>query len=168
MVLEEQSRLQRETIVVRDRAMTTSELTYPVLILVKGGGMHVATSEDMLTTLNSHFLRRRGGFTGSILVDSSALATNILDTKFVSGKGRFWGYTIFLDRMVRVNLTLSDPFEMPLERVKRRVLGLLRSVAQNQDPEYWQEALCRITEAQSASELIAALLPDWDLCVIFR
>lgn len=148
--------------------ITTNEFKYPVLILSATGRLYVAINEDALTTLNAYSLRHGGGLTGSEVIDSNGKAARVVSTTFVSGKGRFWGYTVFLDRIIRVYLKMNEAYEVGLDEVKSKVLKIVRKVSRAQDSQYWQQPIERMSNAQTIEELINLLFPDWDWLKMFR
>jgi len=149
---------------LRDIVMTTSELIYPVIMFDKDGYTIVHVDEDWLTTMYSFTLKGRGGYIGCVVVDSDRRAFRIRNTKFVSGKGRFLGYTIFLTRMIRVEHTLDDkPLDMTLDDVKGRVLtDMKRSLNSTGDPDHWLGEMRKVKGAQSMREVIDLVLPYRD------
>lgn len=149
--------------------MTTKDLTYPVIDIYEKGGTYISASidEDTLCTMSSGSLKH-GRYIGCTIIDSNGTAVKIEDARFVSGKGSFWGYTMFLNRMIEVELVLGKPFEMPLEQVRKKVLRALRRGASSIDQESAQEQTRLVEDAQSIRELIQIVLPIFDMREFWR
>jgi hypothetical protein len=135
--------------------MTTNDLAYPVIEIDRDGNLGVNIDEDTLTTTTSHILKK--GFNkGMTIVDSNGKAIKVKEAKFVSGKGRFWGYySPFLDRIIKIELIFDgEPFDMPFEEVKKKVLSDVRKWGHSMDPDYARGEVRRIGEARNFRELI--------------
>lgn len=152
----------------RECEMNTSELAYPVIGMNKKGQFDVSTDEEWLTTSYAASLKPSPLHLGNVIVDSNGVAAQIQDVRIVRGKGRFWGYTIFLDRIVTVDITLGEPFNMSVDKLRPKVMRLVKWTARSQDPSYWAERIRQMEEATSVGEFIALLLPEWDRRVVFR
>lgn len=149
--------------------MTTSELVYPVLVFDKEGYFLVAIDEEWLTTINMTTLRRRGGCRNCIVVDSKARAFKIKSTRFVSSKGIFWGYTVFFDRIIRVEHTLEDePLDWSFEDIKKKVLKQMKRALHSMDPDYWLAEMRKVKEAQNVREIVEVILPQYDVRPLLR
>lgn len=142
--------------------MKTSDLIYPVIVIDKDGYAWVSVDEDTLTTLNAASIKR-GASKDGIVVDSRGVAAHVEDIRFVSGKGAFWGYTIWLDRICRVEMQLSDPYDISFEQVKSIVEKDLRRGLSSVDGQFRRQLLEEINNAQSIGTLIDLLLPHADL-----
>ncbi len=142
--------------------ITTRNLSYPVIVVDEDGYCMVAVDEDTLTTLNNVTLKR-GGFDDCTFVDSNGQAAKVKETRRVAPKGRFLGFTIWLERMFRVEYTLSEPFEMPLEKLRAIVLRDVRRAGGSLHPDYYREELSRFKNAQTIREIIELRLPNADL-----
>lgn len=142
--------------------ITTKDLSYPVITFDEDGYCKVAVDEDILTTLNNVTLKR-GGLDGCTFVDSNGQAAKVKQTKPVATKGRFFGFTIWLERMFRVDYTLGEPFEMPLEKLRAIALRDVRRAGGSLHPDYYREELERFKNAKTIGEIIELTLPQADL-----
>jgi len=143
--------------------MIASDLVYPVIVFDRSGYFSVSADEDTLTTISAATLKK-GGYTGCTIVDSEGRVVEVASTRFVSGIGPFWGYTLLLDRIIRVELTFGDSSSHPkLDELKLRVTRRMkidgRSIA-GQDA--WRLEIEKISDARSVSEIANALLPQYD------
>lgn len=142
--------------------IATNELAYPVIIFCKNNIIEIAIDEDSLSTATDRDLKI-GWLNNFIIVDSNSRAAKIKKVKYVSGKGKFWGYTISLSRIVKVDLTLGEPFDMSFEEAKKRVLKWMRieknSIA---DVDYWWKEMHKVEETQTMKEMIKVLIPHYD------
>ncbi len=143
--------------------MTTGELAYPVIALCEGGAMIEARSdEDALTTATAHELRK-GWFDSMTIVDSDGRAVRVREARFVSGKGRFRGYTPCLNRIIRIALTLDEETsDMPLEELKAKVIAFQQASGGSMDPDYSDQVLRELADARSIRELIERFRPQMD------
>lgn len=139
--------------------MKTSDLIYPVLEI---DGPWVSLDEDTLTTTGARVLGWRND---TIIVDSSGRVARIADEKFVSGKGWFWGYSLLLRRIVKVDPVLEEgPRSMPLEEVREKVAREIEAEANRG----WREVVRSVREARDIGELMERLLPDYDRRKLIR
>ncbi len=159
----------------------TSDLAYPVVtICARDHLLEVREDEDILTTATAHQLRI-GLLKSMTIVDSNGLAVKVKRARFVAGKGRLWGYTDCLNRIVRVALCLDDVVShISLEDLKKKVVNHQRKLGRSLDPDYARKMLCELDNAQSIRELIDRLLPyadakkfyhelaRWDVFWLFR
>jgi hypothetical protein len=83
-------------------------------------------SEHELTTCSKLALRKGGYYEKMIIVDSEGTALNINGAKKLHGVGFLWGYNIFLNQRIRVQLQVKDSFQMQLDEVKQRILESFR------------------------------------------
>jgi hypothetical protein len=149
--------------------MTTSDLVYPLILIGTSGDIHVCIDEDWLTTMNRTTLKS-GGYNGCVIVDSEGRWAKVEDTVFVSGKGSFWGYTIFMDRIIRVELLLSHKaVETSLDDVKQRVLRYMKAdLGSVGDTDQWLGEMRKIKEAQTVRGIAEILLPYYDNRPLWR
>ncbi len=139
--------------------MRTSELEYPVLEMEY---LWVSPDEDTLTTTSARVMDWRNG---TIIVDSAGRTARIRDATFLCGKGWFWGYSLLLRRIVRVELMLDEePQSMPLEEVRDEVIGKIEVEAEMG----WQKEVRRLREAPNMRDLIERLLPKHDRRKLIR
>ena len=143
--------------------LTTAALAYPVLVIDKLGFVSACADEDMLTTLNSVSFKK-GGYTDSTIVDDTGRAIKVLETRFVAGKGRFWGYTPFLDRIIRVRLVLGRVcWQMPLEDLKEAVVDYMEQGAHEADYRYMTSEMRKIRNATTVSGVIGLSFKHFDV-----
>jgi hypothetical protein len=101
--------------------MNASDLSYPIICIHKGI-MFTVSSWDSLTTTTSVALRK-GLFRDLEIIDSMGRCVIVRNAKFLSGIRFFWGYNIFFNRRIRVELEITDlQKSMSVETVKARVL----------------------------------------------
>lgn len=144
--------------------MKTSELAYPVIAICEEGAvLEVRPDEDTLTTATSQELRR-GWFDSMTIVDSDGRAVRVREAEFVSGKGRLWGYTARMDRIIRIRVVLDDEVsDMSLEDLKARVIGSQEISGSSMDPEYAEQVLKELAAARTVRELIERFQPQMDV-----
>lgn len=149
--------------------MTTSDLIYPVIVVRKQNTIEVAVDEDTLTTSTARDLKI-GWFNGSLVADSGCTAAKVTKATFVSGKGSFWGYTLLLDRIIRVELSLvENPSPVSLDDLKRRILKRMKIDGRAMpDEQHWREQIRRASDAANVHELADVLLPYYDPRTLFQ
>lgn len=147
--------------------MKTSELAYPAVALWRDGSIEVAADETTLRTMTAVALRRQVWRQG-LIVDSNGAATKVNDAKFVSGRGSFWGYNVFLNRAVLVDFALDESSPMTLEELRKRLLPCIRRGSGSIDAESAREQVGKVKEAQTARELIKVVLPIFDMREFWR
>lgn len=111
--------------------MNAAVLNFPVIAIKTGFAQRFDTWEQLTTTTASAI--RRGRFTGLMIVDSDGQAVMIDRAQDVRGIGRFRGWTVFLNRRVRVELVQERPsFGISASELKTRLAAAFR-----EDP-VWQ------------------------------
>lgn len=142
--------------------MTLDDLTFPIIELHADGFVQVAVDKDILTTTTARLLRRCR-LLEITLVDSSLNVVRVTGVKYVCGIGRFWGWTKYLDRIVRAEMELV-PVDMSLQDVKKHVLKLLRRSGRSmpRPGEDHKNLLRQVQAASTARELAELILPEFD------
>lgn len=135
--------------------------TFPTLSLSKGVAL-VSRSPAELTTCRIAGLRR-GWFSDLLLVDSSGRGWKIGGARKLHGVGPLWGYNIFLNQKIRVELLLSKgPFAVSVEDLRERVLKSFRTWHGWEEEGTFSILKTGIEKAGSVSELISLLERDQD------
>ena len=100
-------------------------LKYPALAFVWGMVFPVRSADD--ATQCTKVALKNGYFSNQLMVDSTGKAVKIKGAKKLHGVGPFWGYNIFLNQRIRVELILEgQPFQMDVNEVRGRVLNSMR------------------------------------------
>jgi hypothetical protein len=133
-----------------------SKLTFP-LLCVRGELIRVRTSLDALTTTTKAGLKN-GYFRGLVLVDSRGQAVPIKDAHKLRGVGLFWGYNVFLNQRIKVELELSgEPFTVSLNEVKEMVRKSFQRWHGWSTRDDFEELKAAVESARSISEIIERL-----------
>ncbi len=102
------------------------EVSFPVLCKYKNM-IFASRSLDALTDTTSSAVKG-GLFDQMVVVDSSGTQHTVVKAKVIGGIGLFFGFNIFLNRRIRVNLEFRRDFrKWTLEDVKDVVLSDLQS-----------------------------------------
>ena len=133
--------------------MTIGELLYPVLCFSQNL-VRVEKSEQELTICSKTALKKGGYYEKMVLVDSKGTALNINGAKKINGVGAFWGYNIFLNQRIKVQLQIKDSFHIQLDETKRLVLDSFEKWHGWKTREDFSELKSSITNAESISEII--------------
>ena len=143
--------------------MTTSDFKYPVASVDKYGNVYISIDENTLTTINNASLKAHN-WTDSYIVDCDGIAAKIEDMRFISGIGSFWGYSIFFDRLIRVEIILGEEFSMSLDEIKKPILryihGGMSSVV---SPSAVLQDMRTIKATKTIDDLFRLALPYMDL-----
>ena len=138
--------------------MNSKDFVYPVLEINKKGEFDISTSEEWLLTMFGHDVGPKCARIGHIVVDSEGRAAQVKEVKFARGKGLFWGYTIFFDRIVLVELVFGELFDMPVDLVRNKIMREVERLIPH-NPDYWREHIQELSGAKTVRDLIGMLLP---------
>jgi hypothetical protein len=101
--------------------MTVNAIKFPVLRFSQNL-VGVKRTEDDLTTCTKVALKK-GFFNEMLVVEESGKAYKVNGARKLHGVGPFWGYNIFLNQMIRVELLFQgNPFQITVDEVKKKVL----------------------------------------------
>ncbi len=101
--------------------MTARDLVYPVLFLDKDSLSGARTEESLTATTAIAF--RAGFFNGLRVIDSNGRQYTVTKARRLHGVGPFWGYNIFLNRTIRVEIDLCESGEaLDVEAVRHLAL----------------------------------------------
>src|ERR1051325_1834880 len=101
LALEEQ-RMRREAIMMSNTLVAAGSLSYPILGIVDGIIRVKKTAAELCTTLKGEV--DAGSFDRMEIIDSNGDKFRVHDVKILGGIGPFWGYNIFLNRLVSVEV----------------------------------------------------------------
>lgn len=104
-------------------------LDYPVLRFAHGM-LFPARSPSDLDECTKVALKN-GIFEGLLLVDASGRTMAVQSARKLRGVGPFWGYNIFLNQRIKVDLVLRAAPALAFEDVREKVLMALRG------PQRW-------------------------------
>lgn len=142
---------------MENKTLNTSILSFPIIAFAKGNVIHFVRVKEDITTCTKVALK--GGFFKDLqLVDSNGIMYKIEDAKKVGTIGNFWGYNIFLNQKLKVELLLKSKSRIELEELKERLLKALRH-----DQYFWnsdgnlKERTEFIKNANSSREIIERL-----------
>ena len=137
--------------------MTVDDLVFPILHFEPGFVSAARSADELLTTTMTPV--KSGYYRNQLLVDSTGNAVRIKDAKKLHHIGRFWGYDMLLVQHIRMELIFKgEPFEMPLEELRKKTLSALRFSFGAIDPDYAREMKQRLRDAQSASEIVGLVV----------
>jgi hypothetical protein len=111
---------------------------------------------DSLSSCTTAALRY-GYFKKFWLVDSNHHRFKIKSAKKLHGVGRFWGYDIFLNRKIRVELSFKDEQSVSLEEIKESIFKSFRTWHGWASADNFDELKSRVKAATSVREIINAL-----------
>jgi len=131
-------------------------LQFPVLCRSQNL-VRVKLTEDELTTCNRLGLKN-GWYRGMTVVDSTGTGIKIKDARKLRGIGLFWGYNVFLNQRIKVELEPSgEPFAVTVGEVRDMALKSFRSWHGWQSRGDFEELQDKVQKAQTIPELIELL-----------
>jgi hypothetical protein len=132
-------------------------IKFPILSFSQGL-VDVEHDLESLTTCNKRALRRGGYYSKLWLVDSGQHKFNVKSAKKLHGVGLFWGYNIFLNQRIRVELVFEDKVEnIPLEDVKAAVFKSFRTWHGWASADDFDELQSKVKNATSVREIMDAI-----------
>lgn len=133
--------------------MTANDLVFPVLHIYRGS-LSPARSLELLTTTTSVALRK-GFFDGLTIVDSLGKEAVVQQAKKLHGVGPFWGFNVFLNRTIRVELSLQETGRiLGVEEVRALVLREFQVWHGWESRGDFDELKASVENAQSVAEII--------------
>lgn len=132
------------------------DLRFPVLCRSQGL-VRVKLTHDELTTCNTLGLKN-GWYRGMTVIDSRGKAVKVKDAHKLYGVGLFWGYNIFLNQRIKVELELSgQPFSVSVNDVRDMALESFRDWHGWTARGDFAELQDKVRKAQMLRELIDVL-----------
>lgn len=128
-------------------------LKYPI-IWFSQDLVDIGQSEDNITictkaALHSDFFKRL------LLVDSEGNALKVCNAKKICGVGPFWGYNIFLNQRIKVELiTEGEPFFVSVDEVKKYIFKSFQNWHGWASRGDFDELKESVAKAQTITELI--------------
>ena len=136
--------------------MTVSAIKFPVLRFSQNL-VGVQRAEDDLTTCTKVALKK-GFFNEMLVLEESGKAYKVKGAKKLHGVGPFWGYNIFLNQMIKVELLFEgNPFQITVDEVKKRVLLSFKRRHGWSTRGDFEELRERVKNAKSILEIIRLL-----------
>lgn len=116
--------------------MNAVALDFPVICFFRDHTVETRDDWDSVATGNKYALKKRA-WDGMLIVDCNGQAVRVKTATKLHGVGKFWGYNIFLNQRIRVELTLDgEPFRVSLEDVKKLLFRSFTAL-----PSIWQANL---------------------------
>ena len=127
----------------------------PFLALSKPAVIEVVNKLDDILICSKGALKN-GFYTNLELIDSDGYLYKVQNATKVGSVGKFWGYDLFLDQTIKVELTItSNPQKLAFSEIKERIVRTI-----NQDRFFWSsggdldEIKSRILDAKNFKSLI--------------
>jgi hypothetical protein len=99
-----------------------------------------------------------GWYDGLLVVGSNSVAVRIKNARKLHGVGLFWGYNIFLNQRIRVELVVEEKgLNLSLEEVKTLVFASFRKRYGWRTRGDFKDLCAWVKEAKSVAEIITAL-----------
>ena len=134
--------------------MNSLSLEYPVLCFSQNL-VRVKNSLEDLTTCSKTALRN-GYFSNLEVVDSRGHIVRVHGARKLSGVGMFWGYNIFLNQRIKVELFFeAQPVQIALANVKGKVLKSFNKWHGWASRDDFEELVANVKAAKSVPEIVA-------------
>jgi len=131
-------------------------MKFPAIVFSRRA-LWVVRSNDILTRTTKVSVKN-GVFSGAVVVDADANAQKILSAKIRSGYGPLFGYNIFLNRNVIVDLIPDgETFKMDLGEIKQKVIADFNSWSGWATRGDWPELKANVMRANSVFQVIEAI-----------
>ncbi|MFH1158851.1 MAG: hypothetical protein V1721_08275 [Pseudomonadota bacterium] len=131
-------------------------IKFPVICL-QDKFLRIRLDMDSLITTTKAGLKNNY-FSNLLIVDSNLCAFRIKSAKKLYGVGPFWGYNIFLNQKIKVELQFEGtPKKIPLNEIKQRILGCLEKGPAWSSVDNLNEIKSKIEHAVSYDEIIELL-----------
>ena len=137
--------------------MITSNLKFPILCFEHDFYPRIKQDWDSLTTTTKAGLKN-GLFDNLLMVDSQGMGIRVKNAKKLYGVGPFWGYNIFLNQRIKVELVFEgEPFHISVDEVRKYVLMSFERWHGWVTRGDFKELVSSIHKAQSIREIIELL-----------
>ena len=132
--------------------MDVNNLKFPVLCFNQGLTIKCKNVEELTTCTKTGL--KNGYFKNLQIVDSSNKLYKVKETKKIKGVGLLWGYNIFLNQKILVDLIFHDKVQDILfEEVKNKVLNSSKSIQLWETREGFDEFKNKIASTKNINEL---------------
>lgn len=133
--------------------MNAIEFDFPIICFDRDS-LRVRKDWDSLVTTTTAGVKNRM-FDNILIVDANGTAVRVKSARKLHGVGPFWGYNIFLNRRIRVELVFDgEPFPMSVDDVRRLVLDSFRKWHGWRTRGDFKELKASVQNAQSVGEII--------------
>ena len=136
--------------------MNVDAIKFPVICFWKDFIRIKQSYEDIIITTKAGLKNKM--FDDLLVVDSNSHAFKILNAKKLHGVGSFWGYNIFLNQKIKVELEFEgDPIKFSIDDIKKKVFHSFRKWHGWRARGDFKELYEKVKNAQSISEIIELL-----------
>jgi hypothetical protein len=137
--------------------INVAAIQFPVLCFAQSI-VRVKQNPDELTTCTKVALRNKF-FDNMLIVEMGGKGYKVKGAKKLRGVGPFWGYNIFLNQKVKVDLLFEGkPFQVSLDEVKERIFQSFKTRQGWSTRDDFEELRDRVKNAGSISEIAQLLL----------
>jgi len=141
--------------------LNLASVVFPTVSFSKGVALVSRRSTDLATCRMAGL--RRGWFNDLQLVDSSGKGWQVDGARKLHGVGPLWGYNIFLNQQIKIDLLSSKgPFAVSVDDLRERVLRSFRTWHGWEEDGTYDALKADIGRAHSVSEIISLLGRDQD------
>jgi hypothetical protein len=138
------------------RNVEDANLRFPVIWMASDVS-EIRMTLDILTDSRSSIVRS-GVYDRSTIVDATGRTFRVVDYQIVGSIGPLWGYAEFASRRVRLQIMVREEGDAEIEKVRKIVLGQIRSFAGWRSRDDYDSLVKDIREAQSVPELMSRLI----------
>lgn len=132
--------------------MKQNNFNYPI-IAFSASDVHLARNEDEILICSKTALNN-GFYKNMKVIDSSGVLYSIKNATKVKGHGLFWGYNIFLNQKIQVELIINESqIETDIETLKKLILKGMKKSFWDSGGNY-KEIINKIHLSNSIHEII--------------
>jgi len=128
---------------------------FPVLILTQGDAFPASSRGELLKCTKTAL--KNGFFSRALIVDSQGKTVRVAEARKVAGIGRFWGYNIFLNQNIEVELILEGGFTTMSAGELRKEMNKATNI-ENESIPGW----AKIDGTESVSDLIQIIAQAYE------
>jgi urease beta subunit len=138
---------------------TITDIKFPIVVFEKTNAIFFARAKGEITICTA--VAFKAGFYKDLqLIDSNGFFYKITDAIKVGTVGLFWGYNIFLNQKIEVELIVSNRSDRPIEldELKSRIIKVFKENSSFWDSDgLLQKRLAFVQKANSYLEIIEEL-----------
>lgn len=133
--------------------MTVNDLHFPIICFWRHLFRIEKTAESFTTTTKAGLKNRM--FENVLVIGSNGQAASVKSAKKLHSIGPFWGFNIFLNQRIKVELFFEgEPFVISVDDVRKRVLSSFRKWHGWQTRDDFDELKTAIEKASTVAEII--------------
>ena len=137
--------------------MKKNNFEYPIVVFAADTLYTARDEKDILICTKTAL--KRGFYREMIIIDSKGFQYNIKDAKKTKGYGTFFGYNIFLNQRIEIELIFDNKefIKINLEQLKEKVVNNFQKAGLWDSGDNLRDVIKKIREMCSIKDLIVYL-----------